>query len=122
MAYFIDLQTKDDERGSLTVIEKVLPFEIKRVYYIYNNSKDLPRAKHRHKKTVQATICLKGSVEVYNNNGTTKENFLLDSPSRCLILEPQDWHIMHKFSDDAILLVLASSEYDIDDYIHEEYK
>ncbi|MCA0389811.1 MAG: FdtA/QdtA family cupin domain-containing protein [Bacteroidetes bacterium] len=122
MAYFIDLQTKDDERGSLTVIEKVLPFEIKRVYYIYNNSKDLPRAKHRHKKTVQATICLKGSVEVYNNNGTTKENFLLDSPSKCLILEPQDWHIMHKFSDDAILLVLASSEYDIDDYIHEEYK
>jgi len=121
MAYFIDLQTKDDERGSLTVIEKVLPFEIKRVYYIYNNSKDLPRAKHRHKKTVQATICLKGSVEVYNNNGTTKENFLLDSPSKCLILEPQDWHIMHKFSDDAILLVLASSEYDIDDYIHEEY-
>jgi len=122
MAYFIDLQTKDDERGSLTVIEKVLPFEIKRVYYIYNNSNDLPRAKHRHKKTVQATICLKGSVEVYNNNGTTKENFLLDSPSKCLILEPQDWHIMHKFSDDAILLVLASSEYDIDDYIHEEYK
>ncbi|GAB1348032.1 FdtA/QdtA family cupin domain-containing protein [Ignavibacteriales bacterium] len=122
MAYFIDLQTKSDERGSLTVIEKVLPFDIKRVYYIYNNSKDLPRAKHRHKKTVQATICLNGSVEVYNNNGKTKENFILDSPSKCLILEPTDWHIMHNFSHDAILLVLASSEYDIDDYIHEEYK
>ncbi len=122
MAYFIDLKTNSDDRGSLTVIEKVLPFEIKRVYYIYDNKENLPRAKHRHKKTVQATICLKGSVEVYNNNGTHKQNFVLDSPSKCLILEPQDWHIMHKFSEDAILLVLASSEYDTEDYIHEEYK
>jgi len=122
MAYLIDLQTKSDDRGSLTVIEKVLPFDIKRVYYIYNNADNLPRAKHRHKKTIQATICLKGSVEVYNNNGSTKESFLLNDPAKCLILEPQDWHIMRNFSEDAILLVLASSNYDTEDYIHEEYK
>ncbi|KAB2907887.1 MAG: FdtA/QdtA family cupin domain-containing protein [Ignavibacteriales bacterium] len=121
MAYLIDLPTNSDERGSLTVIEKIVPFQIKRVYYIYNNTKNLPRARHRHKKTVQATICIKGSVDVYNNDGTTKLTFRLDSPSKCLILEPQDWHIMHNFSEDAILLVLASTEYDRDDYIHEEY-
>ncbi|MCK6603465.1 MAG: FdtA/QdtA family cupin domain-containing protein [Ignavibacteriaceae bacterium] len=121
MAYFIDLKTVTDNRGSLTVIEDALPFEVKRIYYIYG-ADGSRRAAHRHIQTVQATICLHGSCEVYNNNGEKKENFVLDDPSKCLILEPRDWHVMHNFSNEAVLLVLASSKYDKADYIHEEYK
>lgn len=121
MAYFIDLKTITDHRGSLTVIEKVLPFSIKRVYYIYGVGKEA-RAGHRHKETIQATICVHGSCMVYNNNGKEKTEYTLDNPSQCLILEPEDWHIMHDFSEDAVLLVISSNEYDPADYIYEEYK
>ena len=119
MAYFIQLPTFLDDRGSLTVVEKILPFEIKRFYYIYNVSSK--RGGHRHHKTIQALISLNGSCEVYVNNGKEEQTFLLDSPDKSLILEPQDWHTMDKFSKDTILLVLASEYYDINDYIDEEY-
>lgn len=120
MAYFIELPTFSDDRGSLTVVEKILPFEIKRFYYIYNVSSK--RGGHRHHKTIQALISLNGSCEVYVNNGKEEQTFLLDSPDKSLILEPQDWHTMDKFSKDTILLVLASEYYDINDYIDEEYE
>lgn len=121
MAKFVELPSHEDERGILTVIEKVLPFDIKRVYYMYNLS-NLQRGGHRHKKTVQALICVHGSCRIESNNGMKKEEFLLDSPKSCLILYPEDWHIMSDFRDDAVLLVLASDYYDKDDYIYVSYK
>lgn len=57
-----------------------------------------------------------------NNNGTKKDDFVLSNPNRCLVLETYDWHEMHSFSKDAILLVLASESFDPDDYIYEPYK
>lgn len=120
MAYQIDLKTFTDKRGNLTVIEKVIPFDIKRIFYIYGVD-DSRRGGHRHHKTIQAAICLQGHCIIENNNGRSKENFVLDSPSKCLILETQDWHVMHDFSKDSILMVLASELYDADDYIYEEY-
>jgi len=119
MAYIIELPTFSDERGALTVVEKLLPFDIKRFYYIYNVTSK--RGGHRHHKTVQALICLGGSCEIYINNGNKEETILLDSPKKCLIVEPQDWHTMDKFSKNAILLVFASEYYDVNDYIDEEY-
>ena len=119
MAYFIDLPTFEDERGNLTVVEKVLPFDIKRFYYIYDVSGE--RGGHRHKKTIQALISLNGSCEIYVNDGINKETFLLDSPSKCLILNPKDWHTMDRFSNNSTLLVFSSEFYDKDDYIDEEY-
>jgi hypothetical protein len=119
MAYFIDLPTFEDERGNLTVVEKVLPFDIKRFYYIYDVSGK--RGGHHHKKTIQALISLNGSCEIYVNDGINKEIFLLDSPSKCLILNPEDWHTMDKFSSHSTLLVFSSEFYDKDDYIDEEY-
>lgn len=120
MAKLIDLPTFCDERGCLTVIEKILPFEIKRVYYIYNAKSK--RGGHRHKKNRQVLICLSGSCEIYVNNGKSKEIFILDKPNKGLILECEDWHTMDKFTNDCILLVLASEYYDVNDYIDEEYK
>ena len=121
MAKLINLKTFIDKRGNLTVIEKVIPFEIKRIFYIYGVDNSV-RGGHRHHKTIQAAICLKGKCNVYNNDGKTESEFLLDAPNKCLVLEQKDWHKMYNFSSDAILMVLASEFFDPSDYIFESYK
>jgi dTDP-4-dehydrorhamnose 3,5-epimerase-like enzyme len=121
MAYEIDLKTFTDKRGNLTVIEKTIPFEIKRIFYIYGVD-DSARGGHRHHKTIQAAICLQGTCHIHNNNGEQKNLFILDQPNKCLILEPKDWHTMDHFTRDAILMVLASEYFDEKDYIFEPYK
>lgn len=120
MAHIIDLQTFTDKRGNLTVVEKVLPFDIKRVFYIYGVD-DSVRGGHRHLKTIQAAVCIQGSCVITNNNNRIKEEFRLDAPSKCLILKPEDWHQMKSFTKDSILMVFASEFYDADDYIFEPY-
>lgn len=120
MAALIELPTFTDNRGKLTVIEKIIPFEIKRVYYIYKVN-DSERGGHRHKRTIQALICLSGNCKVVTNNGFIKETYSLDTPSKCLIINPEDYHIMREFSKDAILLVLASEYFEENDYIDESY-
>lgn len=120
MGKILDLKTITDSRGSLSVIEKILPFEIKRLYYIYNCNDEV-RGGHRHRKTVQALICVSGSCEVYWTNGKIEETVLLDRPGKCLIVYPEDWHTMSKFTPDAVLLVLASEYFNADDYIDEGY-
>jgi hypothetical protein len=120
MAHLIDLTTFTDKRGNLTVIEKSIPFDIKRIFYIYGVDEST-RGGHRHHQTVQAAVCLTGSCTIYNNNGVTIKEFRLDSPSKCLILEPADWHQMYNFSGNAILMVLASTPFDPQDYIFERY-
>ncbi len=119
MAYIIELPLYADQRGNLTVIEKIVPFDIKRVYWMYDVTQS--RGGHRHKETVQALICLKGKCEVYINNGKNQDTFTLNSPDKCLIVEAADWHTLNHFSSDAILLVLASHYFDKEDYIHTDY-
>jgi len=124
MAYIINLQTFSDKRGNLTVIddiENVLPFKVKRIFYIYGVDNS-PRGGHRHKKTFQAAVCLRGSCMVSNNDGAEKKDFIMDSPNKCLILEPHDWHVMNNFTNDAVFMVLASKAFDPNDYIYEEYE
>lgn len=120
MAHIINLKTFKDGRGILTVLDKVVDFKIRRLFYIYavDESK---RGGHRHHNTHQAAICIKGNCKITNNDGKSTEVFNLDSPEKCLIIEPEDWHVMHNFSPDAILLVLASTEFDPTDYIYEPY-
>ena len=120
MARIIDLKTFTDKRGNLTVIEKTIPFDVKRIFYIYGVD-DSVRGGHRHKTTIQAAICLQGTCHIYNNNGVEENDFILDQPYKCLILEPNDWHSMNHFTPDAILMVLASEFFDPNDYIFEPY-
>jgi len=120
MAHLIDLTTHSDKRGNLTVIENQIPFAIKRIFYIYGVD-DSVRGGHRHHKTIQAAVCLHGSCIVSNNDGQKEEDFFLDHPRKCLILEPQDWHTMHHFTPDAVFLVFASEHFDPADYIYEKY-
>lgn len=121
MAHIINLKTFSEQRGNLTVIESQIPFDIKRIFYIYGVD-DSVRGGHRHKTTTQAAICIHGSCVVSNNDGKKHEDFLLDHPSKCLILETFDWHTMHNFSKDAVLLVFANTKFDPEDYIYEDYK
>lgn len=120
MPKLLDLTTHTDKKGDLTVIEKVIPFTINRIFYIYgvDNSR---RGGHRHKTTIQAAICIKGSCRILSSDGSSKEEYILDKPYKCLILNPEDWHSMDQFSEDAILMVLASTEYDPQDYIFTPY-
>jgi dTDP-4-dehydrorhamnose 3,5-epimerase-like enzyme len=120
MAYLIDLKTFTDKRGNLTVIEKAIPFDIKRIFYIYGVDDSL-RGGHRHHKTIQAAICLQGSCRINNNDNESKQTFVLDRPDKCLMLEPKDWHTMDNFTPNAILMVLASEYFDQKDYIFEPY-
>ncbi|MDB4178063.1 FdtA/QdtA family cupin domain-containing protein [Gammaproteobacteria bacterium] len=119
MAYFVDVPRFNDSRGSLCVLERVIPFDIKRIYYIFDVSGE--RGGHRHKETIQALICLSGCCQVYVDNGEEQKTYMLDQPEKCLILEPKDWHTMDGFSQNASLLVLASEYYDAADYIDEAY-
>lgn len=122
MAHIIELKDFTDQRGSLIVIEdKLIEFSIKRVFYIYGAQENIIRGKHRHKKTKQAMVCLHGSCIVYNNNGKKEEEFLLDNPRKCLIIEPEDWHSMTNFTKDCVIQVLASENFDPQDYIYEPY-
>jgi dTDP-4-dehydrorhamnose 3,5-epimerase-like enzyme len=120
MAHLISLKTFTDKRGNLTVIEKTISFDIKRIFYIYGVDNSV-RGGHRHHKTVQAAICIKGKCKIFSNDNISTQNFVLDSPDKCVILEPKDWHQMYHFSQDAILMVLASECFDEQDYIFEKY-
>lgn len=122
MAKIIDLKTFTDFRGNLTVVEKVLPFEIKRVFYIYGVDSSI-RGNHRHKKTIQAAISLRGSCRISTQSNFNEPicEFILDIPSKCLILNPEDYHYMDSFTSDCILMVFASEYYDADDYITQTY-
>lgn len=120
MPKLINLATFTDVRGNLTVVEKILPFTIKRAFFIYgvDSSK---RGGHRHITTTQAAICIKGSCRIYSNNNVSEAYYYLDSPSKCLIIDAEDWHFMDRFTPDAILMVFASTYYMEEDYIFEPY-
>ena len=121
MPKLIDLETYSDKRGSLSVLQDhQIPFPIKRMFYIYNVDES-NRGGHRHHKTVQALICISGSCLVYSNDGKEETEYLLDDPKKCLIVYPEDWHVMKEFVPNTTLLVMASEYYDPEDYIFENY-
>lgn len=121
MSSLIQLKTISNTRGSLTVIENEINFQIKRVYYIYNVDNSV-RGKHRHKITKQALICVSGCCKIYTDNGSIENEYFLNDPNTCLFLAPEDYHTMYDFSKDAVLLVLASELFDDKDYIYESYR
>ena len=116
----IEIPTIEDERGFLTVIEDTLPFKIKRIYWIYGADEQI-RGGHRHKITKQALVAVSGTVDLKINDGKKESLYVLDDPSKCIIVEPEDWHTMF-FGKNSVLLVFASHEYDKKDYIENPSK
>ncbi len=117
----IDFQSLGDERGSLVALEigmeKAVPFDIKRVYYIYHTAEGVSRGFHAHRNLKQVAICVAGQCRMLLDNGETCEEAWLNSPTKGLLIESMVWREMHDFSADCVLLVLASEHYDETDYI-----
>lgn len=117
----IDFPILDDNRGKLVVIEgnRHVPFEIKRVYYIYGTSPDVARGFHAHKELRQVAVCLSGQCRIVMDDGSKKKDVILNSPSQALLVDKMQWHEMYDFSSDCVLMVLASNIYDESDYIRD---
>ena len=115
----VDFPALGDERGSLVAIEapKKVPFEIKRVYYLFGTKAGVARGFHAHKELKQLAICVTGKCRMILDDGASKEDAWLDSPTTGLLIDSMIWHEMHEFSADCVLLVLASELYDETDYI-----
>ena len=120
MAELIQATTFADSRGKLTTVDKIIPFEIKRLFFIYDVSAD--RGNHSHKKNKTALICVKGTCQVRVNDGKSVQVYDLDTPEKILLLEPEEYRTMFNFSPGAVLMALASEHFDQDDYISEEPK
>ena len=120
----INFQTLGDERGSLISIEEGYnaPFDIKRVYYIFNTKKGVIRGYHAHINLKQIAIAVKGSCTFVIDNGKQREEILLDNPNKGLLIEGLIWREMKDFSEDCVLLVIASEHYDETDYIRDYQK
>ena len=114
----LDIPTIADTRGNLAVIEKdILPYQVKRVYYLFDVPSDSFRGGHAHKEQLEFLIALSGSFTVTIDNGKSKKSFLLNKPNKGLLLPTGIWRELEDFSSGAICLVLSSGEFDEDDYI-----
>ena len=110
-----------DDRGQLVALEakKQIPFDVKRVFYIYGTQEGVPRGNHSHYKTKQFLVAVNGSCKVTLDNGKDKEIFDLNKPNLGLFQDALIWGSMHDFSSDCILLVLADAYYEDSDYIRD---
>lgn len=110
-----------DSRGQLVALEEKrdIPFDIKRVYYMYDTVSGVRRGGHAHKKLNQVLICVHGSCKVFLDDGESKETIDLDNPYEGILITQSMWREMYDFSQDAVLMVLASETYDENDYIRD---
>ena len=110
-----------DDRGSLVALEadETIPFDIKRVYYLFGTKQDVTRGLHVHLALKQVMLCVTGSCKILLDDGVVRESVVLDSPTKGLLVESLVWREMSHFSPDCVLLVIASEHYDESDYIRD---
>ena len=108
-----------DHRVQLVALEanRQIPFDVKRVFYIYGTQEGVPRGNHSHYKTKQFLVAVNGICKVTLDDGKTKETFDLNKPNIGLFQDALIWGTMHDFSSDCVLLVMADAYYDASDYI-----
>ena len=114
-------QQHGDERGQLVALEELkdIPFEIKRVYYMYDTQEGVRQGYHAHRNLEQILVCIHGSCKILLDNGTERKKVFLEKPYEGLDVPSDMWREMYDFSDDAVLLVLASACYNEEDYIRD---
>ncbi|WP_395306504.1 sugar 3,4-ketoisomerase [Enterobacter sichuanensis] len=117
----IPLQAHGDDRGSLIALEEEnnIPFEIKRVYYMFNTKEGVRRGLHAHRRLKQVAIAVRGSCRFVLDDGIERVEILLDNPGQGLLIDSCMWREMYDFSKDCVLMVLADSHYDESDYIRD---
>ncbi|EKO3724404.1 WxcM-like domain-containing protein [Vibrio metschnikovii] len=118
---WIEFPCLGDERGNLVALEgmKNIPFAIKRIYYIFDTKQGVVRGLHAHKALKQVAIALKGSCRFVIDDGNTKEEVILERSTKGILIDSCLWREMHDFTDDCVLMVLASEHYDESDYIRD---
>lgn len=118
----IDFNEFGDERGNLVVVEgsgRDVPFDIKRVFYMYGSDPDIIRGQHANRKTKFVLINVSGTSKVKVDNGAETEIIELNKPRMGLFIDTMVWKDMYDFSEDSVLLVLASEHYDGEEYIRD---
>lgn len=116
----INIPTITDPRGNLAVIEnEVIPFAIKRVYYLFDVPSTSYRGGHAHKELKQVLIAISGSFEVLLDDGNKKRRVTLNKPNKGLLIENLTWRELENFSSGAVCLVIASAEFNENDYIRD---
>ena len=116
----IDLPKIEDFRGNISVIEKnILPYEIKRVYYLYDVPSSAARGGHAHKEQFEFLIPISGSFDVVLNDNKEKRTITLNKPNKGLLIKSNVWRELENFSSGSVCLVISSGEYDEEDYIRE---
>tara|TARA_B110000503_G_C7057685_1_gene375217 strand:- start:328 stop:735 length:408 start_codon:yes stop_codon:yes gene_type:complete len=108
-----------DERGSLVALEsnKDVPFDIKRVYYIFGTKEGVSRGFHAHRNLKQVAVCVAGSCQFVLDNGDLKESIVLNNPLNGILIDGLMWREIHDITPDCVLMVLASEYYSEEDYI-----
>ncbi len=117
----IEFPQKGDERGHLVIVEgsQDIPFDVKRVFYIYGSDKDVIRGRHANYRSEFVLINVAGSSKVRVDDGKNQKVFNLDRPHTGIYLPKLIWKDMYDFSKDSVLLCLASEHYDENEYIRE---
>ena len=118
----LEFSEKGDERGRLVIIEggQDIPFEVKRVFYIYDTKRGTPRGQHANKKSEQMLICVSGSCRVKVDNGKgMQEVYELNTPEQALYTGTMLWREMYDFSGGCVLMVIASEYYNPEEYIRD---
>ena len=112
-----------DRKGNLSVVENeyVVPFDVKRIYYLYDVPGGESRGGHAHKGLHQLIVAVSGSFSVTLDDGNIKRTYILNRPYQGLLVVPGIWRTLDDFSSGAVCMVLASEEYSEDDYIR-DYK
>lgn len=117
---WIDIPSINDPRGNLAVLENSkLPFKIKRVYYLYDVPSGSKRGGHAHKDLLQLIVPLSGSFELVLKDGVNEKTVMLHNPTRGVLIPTMTWRELRNFSAGAVCLVLASEEFDEEDYIRD---
>lgn len=119
-----ELKVLGDHRGQLIALEENadVPFDIKRVFYIYGTIPDISRGNHSHYKTKQFLVAVNGSCKVTLDDGEIQQVFDLNRPNVGLFQDALIWGTMHDFSKDCVLMVLADNGYNENDYIRDYEK
>lgn len=117
----LNFNEKGDDRGKLVIVEGGIdvPFEIKRLFYIYGSDKDVVRGKHANRDSEFVLINVSGSSKVMVTDGKEKQIIELTKPRQGVYLPKMVWKEMYDFSEDSVLLVLASTHYDGNEYIRD---
>lgn len=117
----IKFKSYGDERGSLLSFEerRNIPFDIKRIYFLYNNNKTLSRGFHAHINLKQVLVCISGKCDVIVDDGKIRNNYELNNPEEGLLIQNLMWRELHNLSSECIIAVMANQYYDEKDYIRD---